>query len=284
MERPFSEVLQSGKPDFPFMLCWANENWARVWDGGDHTIMCKQDYSEQDHIDHVRSLIPAFKDNRYITVDGKPVFAIYRSTNIPDLKTALRIWREIEAEKEGVKLYLCRFESYSEGGADYLKDGFDAAIRFEPFTTRIKPFQQYILNKTMANKFSPWYIKYKLLSTSGKRKMFSLYRLDFNKYVDFIKTFQGQNKEYKLFPGVTPMWDNSSRKKKDYFMFTDSTPKKRKFQEWMEYELANFVPYSREENFLFINAWNEWAEGNHLEPDQKWGHEYLNAIKEALKK
>src|SRR5258706_868857 len=153
LERPFNEVLASGRPDFPFMLCWANENWARVWDGGDQTIMCQQDYSDADHTAHVRSLIPAFKDPRYIKVKGHAVFAIYRSPNIPDVQRVLKLWRN-EAEKEGVKLYLCRFESYSEGGANYLKDGFDAAIRFEPFSTRIRPFQQYILRKTMANKLS----------------------------------------------------------------------------------------------------------------------------------
>jgi len=277
LERPFEEVLKSGKPDFPFMLCWANENWARVWDGGDQTIMCEQNYNNDDHIEHIKYLITVFKDKRYIKIDGKPVLAIYRSANIPNIGEMIKLWRN-EMKKEGLELYLCRFESYSEGGSDFLKDGFDAAIRFEPFSTRLPKFKRFWLNKTMKNKFRPWYIKYKLSPLSLKRKMFSLSRLDYKAYVDYIKTLPKE--DYKLFPGVTPMWDNSSRRKTNFFMFTDTTPNK--FKDWVSYEISKFKPYSKEENLLFINAWNEWAEGNHMEPCQKWGHGYLKAFHEAM--
>jgi lipopolysaccharide biosynthesis protein len=279
LERPFQEIFESGKPDFPFMLCWANENWTRIWDGSDKDILLEQNYSAADDLNHIQSLMPYFKDPRYIKIEGKPVFAVYRSSIIPDVKSTIAIWRE-EAAKHGIELYLCRMESFWEGGADHLEAGFDAAIRFEPFSTRIKSFSSYWLRTTMKNKLSWWYIKYKFSSEKGRKKMFSLRRLDYKAYVDFIKTHNEEH-DYKLYPGVTPMWDNYARKKDEAFMFTGSTPEK--FQEWVEHEIDNFTPFSKEENLFFINAWNEWAEGNHLEPCQKWGHRYLKAVQDALR-
>ena len=132
LERPFTEVFESGKPDFPFMLCWANENWSRNWDGGNKEILIEQKYSEADDRLHIQSMIPYFKDHRYIKVDGKPVFAVYRSSAIPNMSATIKTWRE-EAAKQGMELYICRFESCLEGGKEYLDAGFDAAIDFQPW-------------------------------------------------------------------------------------------------------------------------------------------------------
>lgn len=277
LERPFEEVFESGKPDFPFMLCWANEQWARVWDGGDMTVMCDQSYSMEDHINHINYLINVFKDPRYIRINGKPVFAVYRSTNISNMKEVIQLWRN-ECKKQGIEIYLCRFESYSEGGKEYLDEGFDASIRFEPLSTRLKKFQHYWLLKKMKNKLRLWYIRYRLASKVNKKKFYNRNKIDYKTYVDYIKTLKPD--DYKIFPGVTPSWDNSSRRKNNFFMFTDSTPQI--FQDWVEFELKNFKPFSTEENLFFINAWNEWAEGTHLEPCQKWGHQYLEALKKAV--
>lgn len=280
LERPFQEVLKSGKPDFPFMLCWANENWTRVWDGGENNILLEQKYSEQDDIDHIQSLISTFKDHRYIKVDGKAVFVIYKSSIIPNIKATISRWRQ-EAEREGVQLYLCRMDSFGKYGANYLLDGFDAAINFEPFGNRAEEFKSYIKWKKINNKASSWYLKYKL--SSKKNKLAILYKLstemDYNEYVDFIKNCPVPT--YKCYPGIAPMWDNTARRKKNYFLFKNASPAK--YEEWLESEKKNFQPFSKEENFLFINAWNEWAEGNHLEPCQKWGFKYLEATERVLK-
>jgi hypothetical protein len=173
LERPFNEVLSSGKPDFPFMLCWANENWTKVWDGGENNILLEQKYSDEDDISHIKSLIPAFKDERYIKVDGKPVFAIYRSANIPDVKRTLETWRK-EAKKEGLELYLCRMEGFGTWGESYLNDGFDAAISFEPFSKDLYDFLEKEKWGAIKNKSSLWYLKYKFLSGPKKEKNYCI--------------------------------------------------------------------------------------------------------------
>ena len=252
LERPFLEVFESGKPDFPFMLCWANENWTRVWDGQNRDVLIRQEYSTRDDINHIRYLLPFFKDKRYIKVDGKPVISIYRSGHLPNLKNTLKIWRE-EAAKENLELYICRFDSHGLVGEKFLVDGFDAAIDFSPFGTA---FQAYLQG---GHVFSN--------------------RLDYADYVNFIiKKFRYPS--CKTYPGICPMWDNSARRKTDYFIFTGSTPEL--YEKWLSHIVDTFEPYSENENFLFINAWNEWAEGNHLEPCLKWGKKYLEKTKDVF--
>jgi hypothetical protein len=279
LERPFAEVLQSGKPDFPFMLCWANENWTRTWDGGEHHILLQQNYSEQDHIDHAQSMIPSFKDNRYIKIDGKPVFAIYRSTKIPDIQGALRIWRN-ECLKHGVELYIVRFESFQEGGAMYMQDGFDAAVGFEPISMRLTNYWKYQREKMFGKPISANKILYKFASEKNKKKIYNPSIVDYGDYVDYILNTHKDAETYKKYPCVTPGWDNSPRKKNNNFIMANSTPEK--FAKWVRYEIKNFKPFHNNENIFFINAWNEWAEGNHLEPCQKWGRAYLEALKNAI--
>ena len=137
LERPLEEVLKSGKPDFPFCICWANENWTRRWDGEEQNVLMKQVYSEEDDRNHIRDLFRIFKDRRYIRVNGKPVFLVYRTENIPDPKRTAEIWRE-EARRAGVgELYLVRVESI--GGCDPVSIGFDAALEFAPDWQRKGP-------------------------------------------------------------------------------------------------------------------------------------------------
>ena len=120
------------KPDFPFMLCWANENWTKVWDGGENEILLKQNYSFEDDLKHIQTLIPYFKDPRYIQINNKPVVAIYRSAVLPDVEETLKIWRA-EAAKHDLKLHICRFESFRVRGKENL-GSFDAAVQFAPFS------------------------------------------------------------------------------------------------------------------------------------------------------
>jgi lipopolysaccharide biosynthesis protein len=133
LERRLREVLETGQPDFPFCMCWANENWTRTWSGGEDQMLLKQQYTAEDHAAHLRWLVPYMKDRRYIRVQGKPVFLVYRASQIPDLEKVTAIWRA-EAERAGLPgLYLIRFESIHVGEVgDPHALGFDAAAEFQP--------------------------------------------------------------------------------------------------------------------------------------------------------
>lgn len=266
MERPLKEVLESGKPDFPFMICWANENWTRAWDGGEKEILIKQEYTEEDARNHIKWLIPYLKDPRYIKIDGKPVIALYRSTIIPHVDKMLEIWRQ-EAKKESLELYICRFESQGDVGKKFFVKGIDAAIDFKPHNLNEYSEKKHIIPKVI-NRISRILGKYNIIPL-----LFS-----YSKYVEYACKQPLPN--YKQYPCLFPSWDNSPRRKKSFFAFKGSTP--RDFGRWLKNVITKFKPYSKEENLIFINAWNEWAEGNHLEPDQKWGSSYLDACKQAL--
>ena len=287
LERPVNDILESGKPDFPFMLCWANENWTRVWDGGEQHILLEQVYSAEDDLNHIRALIPFFKDARYIKIDGKPVFAIYRSTVFPDIRQTIRTWRE-EASKHNLELYLCRFESSGVAGKEYMT-GFDAAIEFQPQVKSNEPEKISTLKDEISLRNIQRSIAFRtkrLINNPGETiglKQKPQLKGSVAPYKDYVEGgIQRYNTpiDYKLFRSVCPGWDNSSRRKNGYAILDGSTPEL--FESWIKGALRNFEPYSSEENLFFINAWNEWAEGNHLEPCQKWGRAYLEAFKKGI--
>jgi lipopolysaccharide biosynthesis protein len=283
LEKPFQEVLESGKPDFPFMLCWANENWTRAWDGGEKHVLLEQKYYREDALLHIQTLIPYFKDPRYIRINNKPVMAIYRSTIIPNIEEMLAIWRA-EAAKHKLELYLCRVESHGKSGEEYLNHGFDAAIEFAPFsgmkTNARIPSLKNINSRWIASLAKV--IINKIWRTVFHTEIFLHYDLIF-RYDDIvtnsIKKLDSGN--YKLFPCCSPGWDNTSRRKKGRTIVVNNTPNM--FGKWFEYQIK-YVNETFEENerLVFINAWNEWAEGNHLEPCQKWGKQYLEKIKKII--
>jgi lipopolysaccharide biosynthesis protein len=282
LERPFQEVFESKKPDFPFMLCWANENWTRVWDGGENGVLLKQEYSEEDDLVHIQHLIPYFKDARYIKVGDKPVFIFYKPDLFPDMKKTLEIFRT-EARKEGLELYLCRFERWNGSAGEGVNEvGFDAAIEFQPLSVSLKKYFDLKKKKSISHS-RPTYLNQmisKITSRINHNSSNVNSKDDIVNYKDFIDFDLIQTKtSYKCFPCVCPMWDNSSRRTKESaIIFDKSTPNY--FKHWYASKCKNFEPYSDDENFIFINAWNEWAEGNHLEPDQKWGRKYLEALKD----
>jgi hypothetical protein len=277
LERPFEEVFQSGKPDFPFMLCWANENWTRIWDGGEANILLKQDYSVEDDENHIRSLIPYFKDPRYIRVNGRPVFAIYKDSVFPDIKRTTDTFRA-ECTKHGIDVYLCKFERAIGSLAKSPDElGFDAAIEFQPLSTSRREFRnskKSLARWLSAERYIDAFNRYVRGKKSERDQI-----TDMSEFVEFDIKREPPN--YKIYPCVSPSWDNSSRRvDKKAVIFVNSAPAV--FRKWVREKVRKFKPYSAEENFLFINAWNEWAEGNHLEPDEKFGHGYLQALKQGV--
>lgn len=287
LERPVQEILDAGKPDFPFMLCWANENWTRVWDGGEKDILLEQVYSAEDDLNHIKSLIPFFKDARYIRINNKPVFAVYKSALFPDMRNTIQLWRQ-EAARQGLELYLCRFERASNE-KESMDAGFDAAIEFQPQAYNQPNNNTTSLRNDLSLQNLLRSIRFRtkrLLSPTAKHiklKHGEVPGGSIASYENYIKlalqNYQAPV-DHKLYRGVCPGWDNSSRRKSGYAMLHGSTPEL--FGEWTTGALKAFQPYSPEENLFFINAWNEWAEGNHLEPCQKWGRAYLEVFKKTI--
>ncbi|WP_020160654.1 glycoside hydrolase family 99-like domain-containing protein [Methylobacter marinus] len=268
LEQPFNKVLESRKPDFPFCLCWANENWTRAWNGGENHVLLRQQYSHEDDLIHIRNLLPAFQDDRYIRINNRPLFLVYRTGLLPDPQHTAEIWREV-ALKEGIgDIYLARVESFSDETAPN-SIGFDASVEFvpnrsyagiEPFDTQIYQFfgRLNLFPKGLIN-----------------RKVFD--------YDEVVKAMiRRPNPDYKKFRCVTPNWDNSARRKEGGVTFINSTPEK--YGYWLNEAVENTNRiFSGDEKIIFINAWNEWAEGNHLEPDNRWGRAYLEETVNVLK-
>lgn len=273
LQTPIEQMLASGRPNMPFCLCWANENWSRRWDGSDHEVLIEQHYSLEDDKKHIEYLLPYFRDERYIKIDGKPVFLLYRSELHPKIKEATALWRRITQDAGFPDLYLVRVEHFV-ADIDPESHGFDAGMEFAPdskmlqkkYTKQKSPVQHFI-KKRLHNwklKSSP-YFENRLLS-----------------YPQHVNDMLAKSlPTYRYFRCVAPGWDNSARRVKNATIYMDSTPEK--FKEWTfrikKYTEQNF---DGDEQIFFINAWNEWAEGCHLEPDQRYGSAYLEAFQKAL--
>jgi lipopolysaccharide biosynthesis protein len=272
LERPFNDVLNSGKPDFPFCLCWANENWTRAWDGNSRDMLLQQTYNKEDDRQHIRSLANAFRDERYIRIHGKPLFLVYRASLIPDPLKTTSIWRE-EAQKMGLDdLYLCRVESnFSGEHGDPTQLGFDAAVEFQPNSNL--DFE-HIARPLRRTKLWHWSRKLRLSNTAYKDNQ--IYE-----YASLAEQMmKAESPLYKRFPCVTPAWDNTARRKGGANIFKGSTPAI--YEKWLNHIIEKLPGANLDANIIFINAWNEWAEGCHLEPCQKWGHAYLEATQRSL--
>lgn len=266
LERPFEEVLKLKKPNFPFCLCWANENWTRAWDGMNSEVLISQAYDKRDDIAHIRTLAKAFLDERYIRVGGKPLFLVYRANLLPNPKETIDRWRE-EAFKLGVgELFLCRVESTLGEDGDPRFLGFDAAVDFHPSWEK--------LGVPMSH--GKWWYRLRRLGINkqdyGRNRVY-----DYSRYVSCI--LQEPPVSYPRFPCVCPSWDNSARRK-DATILLNSSP--HTYEEWLRAVVKRASSIGGDSPIVFINAWNEWAEGNHLEPCQNWGRAYLEATRDAL--
>lgn len=256
LERPVEEMRASGKPDFPYCFCWANENWTRRWDGAEHEILIAQNPSPADDERLIRELLPHFRDERYIRVDGKPLFIVYRVGVLPNARASAAIWRDV-CRREGIgEIYLCAARTYDTGDPSPL--GFDAVVEFPPHGVRTPPVKQ------VPDLLSP---------------DFDGTVVDYRQFV--LDTLAREEPPYTLHRTVFPSWDNTARKPHDPLVFIHATP------EIYEIWLREMVARARtrpepSERLVFINAWNEWAEAAHLEPDRRFGHQYLQATLRAL--
>jgi lipopolysaccharide biosynthesis protein len=259
LEEPAQLLLNTPDIRMRFCFCWANENWTRRWDGNENEILLSQNYSAQDAHDFIHYLIPFFKDSRYIKVEDRPVLFVYRPSSIPDSQEYLDVWKR-ECEKAGIKQpYVV---AVLTRGATNPKDfGMDAGVErvLHDWTAGAVPE----IKKSLRC-YQP--INGSVLS-----------------YDDVANFYMGQTeaKDFTYFRSLVPIWDNTARYGSETYMLHGSTPQS--FQEWMESTIAytqSTLPSDR--RFVLINAWNEWAEGAHLEPDSRYGYGYLNSVGRAL--
>lgn len=291
LERPFKEVLESGKPDFPFCLGWANGNWSnRSWSRGSfmqkNSVLMEQTYSEEDYVNHFNFALQAFKDPRYITVDGKPLFYIHSPDQVPDMPHFISLWRKLAIEnglkgiyfvgrtnnlvfreigKHGEGKYVVPYEGQSKDLCNHiLEDGFDAV------NTRGLYRAEYKLEGRIRSAIRKLYykiFKVGLLRTFPQEKI--------NKYI-----YTEEDTWPNVHPTILPGFDRSPREGKMAVIYTDSTPDV--FKKQIHTALGLIEKKDPETRILFLQAWNEWAEGNHMEPDLKYGHGYLDALKSEI--
>jgi hypothetical protein len=270
MEQPLDRMLANKEENFPFMLCWANENWTRRWDGHDHEVLIKQNYSDGDDLKHIRFLCETFfKDERYIKVDGKPIYLIYRPQLFPNIEKTISLWRK-EAIKMGIGELYIGFMQNAQFNFDPQTVGFDFAVDFQPNFASIYSQKKIILKEKIEKKLAS---KFNIKIPAS----FSHTIIDYRKF-----SISQQKNDFRknVYPSITPMWDNSSRRKRNALILKNSTPTA--YGDWLKHIRDNYSWNNMPESFLFINAWNEWAEGNHLEPCGRWGKKYLETTKSCV--
>jgi len=290
LERPFNEVLASGKPDFPFCLCWANHDWTnKTWKKGSSlrrdSMIMQMHYDFEDHVLHFQTLLPAFRDPRYIKVDGKPVFAIWAPRKFPEIKRFIDLWQQMARENglDGI-----HFIGYTDNVRKSVKDergkqtywdvnqvcniyreildmGFDAVMSSGLFRaqTMCKGRLRTVISKIGENSLLPY-----------------SYRTDYARTMKYyyVKEDGWEN----VYPTLLPQWDRTPRAGSKTNPLVDSTPEK--FQQTVEEALRLVADKQPAHRLLFLKAWNEWGEGNYVEPDQRFGHGYLQALRLAQEK
>ena len=258
LERPIENMLDSGRPGFPFCLCWANENWTRRWDGEEHDVLMAQKHSDQDDLAVIEDLIRYFRSPYYIRIDGKPLMLIYRAALFPDFKRTSALWRQVCRDRGIGEIYIAHVESFDgvSAGIHPRQWGCDAAVEFPPHGMA----DPYPVTATILNRnFQGAVADYRDLA---------------------VRYATRELPAYKRFMGVIPGWDNTARRQNNSYCFDHATPGA--FQAWLETAIARTrQQMSGDERLVFINAWNEWAEGAYLEPDRRFGHAFLQALSNA---
>lgn len=256
---PLDDMLASGQPVMQFCVCWANENWTRTWDGQDSHVLIAQRHSPEDDIAFIESLFPAMRDPRYLCVNGKPLLLVYKAALLPDARATAQRWRA-HCQLHGVgEIYLACVHNDANPALNMNpKDiDFDAAVEFPP-----------------SGKGVPSSAPTQILNPNFKGRFYS--------YPDTARNFlRTRLPPYPLMRTVMPAWDNTARRQDAGHIFLDSSP--HAYGQWLA-EAAHWTAQFRlgSERLIFINAWNEWAEGNHLEPDEHHNMAYLEATRDQL--
>ncbi len=270
LERPFNEVLASGKPDFPFCLGWANHSWktstwTTIHNFKPNHMICEQTYpGDKDYIEHFNYCLQAFLDARYIRVDGKPVFFIYDALDIPNCKHFIELWNRLAKENGLLGIHFVGLSSGVKRDEQQFVQGFDAIAHSGLWEAESKIKGRYV--KIFSNIF---------------RNVIDWVPLDKYNYKDIIKhLITAYDKHENIYPCIIPGWDRSPRSGRRAVIYYGSTPSL-----WKEHvqKAIDAVSYKEEEHrIIILRSWNEWGEGNYVEPDERWGNAYLEVLKELL--
>lgn len=272
LERPFNEVLESGKPDFPFCLGWANHSWSRrTWNSAaqnakDLDLIIQTYPGDEDIISHFYTVLPAFKDKRYITVDEKPMFMIYDPLGLPNSSYFMDVWNKLAIENglNGV-----HFVGLSSGSLENCQKVLD--MKFDA----IAPSNLWYAESKVKGKYL------KLLEHKLRKYFPGIAPLDKYKYSKIISNFYNEFDSLEnSYPSVIPNWDRSPRGGRRAVIYVGSTPEL--FEEHLEDALNIISSKKPEHRILFLRSWNEWAEGNYVEPDLKFGKGYLEVLRKML--
>lgn len=269
LDEPFDAVVESGKPDFPFMLCWANESWhTGFWNRGERkqkSVIVQQTYPGDDDIyAHFYRRLKAFKDNRYLKIENRPVFMIYEWRSVPQVERFIRIWNElaIKAGFDGIYFIAHLKHPHDLRNIDEpLAKGFDA----------VNTIRLWEADFSTTTKVSRGFRKL-------NNMLFGVPRV--RSYKSISRHFVADDDRREgVFPTLVPNWDHSPRSGRNALIFHNSTPTL--FERHCREVLTN-VRHKSGPNMVFLRAWNEWGEGNYMEPDLKYGKGYIEALKKAV--
>lgn len=262
LETPFARMRRDPDEDLPFMLCWANEPWTREWSGKSGEVVVRQEYSRQDDRRHIEFLLDVFADPRYILLDGKPVFVIYCPTDLPDMAATSDVWRAA-AERAGFPgLVLLGVESFRSRIDRPEQLGLDGVVDQQPNLRTIRPW---------------WHSAPRVAAsmTGVVSRYPKLVRYDYGRLVEQAVDTLARTGDVRRFTTVCPGWDNTPRRTRGAVVLTGATPSA--YADWLEHALR-----TTSSPVVFVNAWNEWGEGAHLEPDWVNGSAFLDAHRLAV--
>ena len=291
LERPFNEVVASGKPDFPFCICWANHTWSnKTWEQSSArvktSVLMEQCYEGvDDYTEHFYTLLDAFKDRRYMTVDGKLIFVIYDILTFSDVKTFMSVWQNL-AKENGLPVFY--FIAMMPSTLSATIDSSGKQHRALPNLKSSADLYNYALSLGFDAVNSFGKRRGELLS---KGKYLNLTEAVLNKFglnkhsnYNYSKTVKGyfapEDKWENVYPTILPQWDRTARVGNSDGVYVGSTPDK--FAEHVRRALTFLEDREPEHRILFLKSWNEWAEGNYMEPDLKDGHGYINALRSVI--
>jgi hypothetical protein len=281
IERPFEEVRDSGNPDFPFCLAWANQSWSGIWHGNPESELMRQEYpGPADEEAHFRWARKAFEDPRHLTVDGKPMFVIFKPHDLPSTGAFITHWRELAAKAGYPGLYFVaigsRYEPYIDPYRDPILAPFDAVTPLVP-----QDYLQSVARETGKFDIPRRIRELNFGSRLNKLKSKRWRRPSRIQFADVVAhALEDIPPGDRYLPCVLPGWDNTPRSGYLGVVYEGETPEL--FKTYLRKAVDKVANHPEQRRIVFLKAWNEWAEGNYVEPDSESGHSYLDAIRSVL--